>query len=197
MIEAPNCGSLSMNSYDLTYIATLGGFVYLAAITDTWSQRIVDYALVAPWPSDTGSRRLQPHDPTHTTSQNQVLQQPLGAQDQERPRQGPQTRPRRRQGRLPCHHECSQQAPRRLTRPPELDNTLLLTLPPPRRVLRLGTSRHIPELLGSGRPSAVSPSVSGQGRCGQAGSTPPARNSRSILGSGWPSMAASNACSRL
>ena len=141
-----------MNSYDLTYIATLGGFVYLAAITDTWSQRIVDYALVAPWPSDTGSRRLQPHDPTHTTSQNQVLQQPLGAQDQERPRQGPQTRPRRRQGRPPCHHECSQQAPRRLTRPPELDNTLLLTLPPPRRVLRLGTSRNFSVPVARRRP---------------------------------------------
>ncbi len=34
-----------MNSYDLTYIAILGGFVYLAAIMDTWSRRIVDYAL--------------------------------------------------------------------------------------------------------------------------------------------------------
>ena len=34
----------------------------------------------------------------------------LGAQDQEYPRQGPQTRPRRRQGPTPRRHECSQQA---------------------------------------------------------------------------------------
>ena len=30
---------------DLTYIAILGGFVYLAAIMDAWSRRIVGYAL--------------------------------------------------------------------------------------------------------------------------------------------------------
>ena len=30
---------------DLTYIAVLGGFVYLAAIMDAWSRRIVGYAL--------------------------------------------------------------------------------------------------------------------------------------------------------
>ena len=34
-----------MNRYDLTYIAILGGFVYLAAIMDTWSRRIVGCAL--------------------------------------------------------------------------------------------------------------------------------------------------------
>ena len=122
-----------MNSYDQTYIAILGGFVYLAAIMDTWSRRIVDYALVAPWPSDTGSRRLQPHDPTHTTSQNQVLQQPLGAQDQKRPRQGPQTRPRCRQGRPPCHHERPQPTRGALSRPP-LRRRLGARLPKGRRL---------------------------------------------------------------
>ena len=30
---------------DLTYTAILGGFVYLAAIMDAWSRRIVGYAL--------------------------------------------------------------------------------------------------------------------------------------------------------
>ena len=30
---------------DLTYIAILGGFVYLAAIMDAWSRRIVGYAI--------------------------------------------------------------------------------------------------------------------------------------------------------
>ena len=30
---------------DLTYIAILGGFVYLAAIMDAWSRRILGYAL--------------------------------------------------------------------------------------------------------------------------------------------------------
>ena len=47
--------------------------------------------------------------PTHRLSRHPPAAL-LGAQDQEYPRQGPQTRPRRRQGPTPRHHECSQQA---------------------------------------------------------------------------------------
>ena len=40
-IEGPN----QLWVADLTYIAILGGFVYLAAIMDAWSHRITGYAL--------------------------------------------------------------------------------------------------------------------------------------------------------
>ena len=41
---------------DLTYVAIPGGFVYLAAILDAWSRKVVGYAIsrsmepASPWP---------------------------------------------------------------------------------------------------------------------------------------------------
>ena len=69
----------------------------------------------------------------------------LGAQDQERPRQGPQARPGRRQGRPPHHHERFQQAQGSQRRPP-LRRHLGEDLPQGRR-LPARRSRRSPHLL--------------------------------------------------